>query len=38
MSVSPFAEFAPDQPPISQASRFVQNVLPLTPGSYGPVY
>ncbi len=38
MAVSPFAEFAPDQPPISQASRFVQNVLPLTPGSYGPVY
>jgi hypothetical protein len=34
----PFAEFAPDQPPISGVTRHVLNVVPKTKGSYGPVY
>ena len=38
MPVTGFAEFAPDQPPLANATRYVQNVLPLTPTSYGPVY
>lgn len=38
MPVSGFAEYAPDQAPLADASGFVQNVLPRTPGSYGPVY
>ena len=34
---APFAEYAPDQPPLGGFSGHVQNVLPLTPTSYGPV-
>jgi hypothetical protein len=36
--IAPFAEFAPDQPPLGQHTNHVLNVLPLTQGSYGPVY
>lgn len=38
MPITTFGEFAPDQPPLSQACRTVENVIPLTPSSYGPVY
>jgi hypothetical protein len=38
MAIVPFAEFAPDQPPIGAATRHVLNVVPKTPASYGPVY
>jgi hypothetical protein len=38
LAIVPFAEFAPDQPPIGAATRHVLNVVPKTPASYGPVY
>jgi hypothetical protein len=38
MPVASFAEYAPDQPPLANASRHVINVLPKTPTSYEPVY
>ncbi|MEK1929848.1 MAG: hypothetical protein AAAC47_08665 [Pararhizobium sp.] len=38
MPSTPFAEFAPDQPPIGGWTRHVLNVLPKTKSSYGPVY
>ena len=38
MAVTPFAEYAPDKPPLGQWTRYVQNVLPETLDSYAPVY
>ena len=37
MPVTPFAEYAPDQPPVGGSTRYVLNVLPKTQGSYGPI-
>jgi hypothetical protein len=38
LAIVPFAQFAPDQPPIGASTRHVLNVVPKTPASYGPVY
>ena len=38
METTPFAEWAPDQPPIGGWTRHVINVVPKTKDSYGPVY
>lgn len=38
MPTVPFAEFAPDQPPIGSWTRHILNAVPKTKASYGPVY